>query len=78
MRGLYDISERYGEELKNQGLNYSNVLMKKTSSSYLFKNNNLSIFIEYLNDIMFSLIENVKKIKVFVNFTVDKNYKNIN
>jgi mevalonate pyrophosphate decarboxylase len=78
MKGLYSISETYGEELLNTGLDYSDVILKKTTSSYLFKNETVSGFIVYLNDIMFDLIENVKKIRVFVNFTVDKNYKKIN
>jgi len=75
---LYDISETQNEVLLNEGFDYSNVLMQKTLSNYLFRNENISGFITYINDIMVNLIESVKIVRVFQNFTVNKNYKKIN
>ena len=77
-QSLYDISETQGESLLNQGFDYSTVLMEKTISNYLFRNENITGFLTYINDIMYNLIESVKIVRVFQNFTVDKNYKKIN
>jgi len=78
MESLYKISETYGEELKNTGFNYKDVLLKKTSSNYIYRNTNLAGFLKYVNDIMVEYLESVKKIRVFRNFTVDKDYRKIN
>lgn len=74
---LYDTSLKKGEILKHRGFDYSKSLFSRTSSEYLFKNDTVSSFISYLNDIFYVYIEAVKKIRVFHNFTVKKDYKNI-
>jgi len=77
LKSLYKISETYGEDIKNTGLDYSKILIKKTSSNYIFRNQNLSDFLSYLNDIVFEYIESVKVLRVFRNYTVEKDYRKI-
>lgn len=78
MNSLYKITESYGEDIKHTGFDYSNVLLKKVSSNYIFKNKNLNDFLVYINDILVEYIESVKKLRVFRNYTVDKDYRKIN
>lgn len=75
---LYDDTFEFGKSLKNGGFDYSDVLLKRSVSNYLYRNENLSGFLEYLNELIVNDIESTKKVRVFKNFTVDKNYKKIN
>lgn len=75
----YKFTYEHGWELKNTGHNYSEDLMKNSFSSYMFKNERLSTFInEYLGPIMIFFINKVKYLRVFYNFAVPKNYQKIN
>ncbi len=75
---LYNLTYYRNESLKNLGFDYKDVLIRKTSSNYLFKNINMDGFLKYINDIMVHHIENVKYIRTFFNYTVPYNYKKIN
>lgn len=75
---LYDVSNHFNEVIVNEGFDYSKVLLQKTTSNYLFKNQNLSGFLSYINDIMVNCIETVKYLRVHDNYTVSKDYKKIN
>ena len=74
---LYDVSKHFGEII-NPDYDYSKVLMKKTTSSYLFKNKNLSGFLEYINNLLVNCIESVKFLRVYDNYNVEKDHKGIN
>jgi len=75
---LYEATYSQFDELKNTGYDYSKTLFKKSASPYLFRNQKLANFISYLNDVFVEYIETVKKIRVFYNFTVPKDYRKIN
>lgn len=75
---LYNATNSVRDNLKWQGYDYRNTLMSNSVSPYLLRNLKVSNFIKYLNDICVEYIETVKKIRVFYNFTVDKDYRNIN
>lgn len=77
-KSLYDISLQNGTDIKNTGFDYEHVLLKKVSSSYLYKNRILGNIMFFVNKILVTYVDSVKKIRIFSNFTVDKNYKNIN
>jgi len=69
----------YGWELKNLGYDYSDTLLKKTMSNYMFKNERLSTFLnDYLNPIVVFLINKVKYIRIYYNYAVPKDYEKIN
>lgn len=74
----YDITYQQGEDIKNIGYDYENYIMSKTTSNYLFRNNVLSGFLTYINNILFVYIEAVKKIRVNLNYNVPKDYTKIN
>ena len=75
---LYDTTNSIRDNLKWQGYDYRNTLISNSVSPYLLRNLKVSNFLKYLNDICVEYIETVKKIRVFYNFTVDKDYRNIN
>ena len=75
---LYKLTLEYKQELLYTGFDYEGVIINKVSSKYLFQNKNLSQFISKLNDSFFNLIESVKYIRIFINYTVPKDYKYIN
>jgi hypothetical protein len=77
---LYDISNTQGSQIKNQGFDYKSntILLKKTMSPNMFRNDELAGFLEKLNEIMLVNIESVKNVRIHNNFTVSKNTKYIN
>ncbi len=75
---LYNITEHYGEDVKYKGFNYKDSIISRTSSNYLLQNTEMVSFLKYINDVFYELIESTKKIRVFINYTVDKDYKYIN
>jgi hypothetical protein len=68
-----------GWELKNLGYDYGETLMKRTLSSYMFRNPNVAEFLtNHLQPIMVAYINAVKYIRVYYNFAVPKWYQKIN
>lgn len=75
----YKATYRTGWELKNIGYDYNDILLQRTMSNYMFRNPNLSKFLnEYLNPIMTFFLNRVKYLRVFYNYAVPKDYQNIN
>lgn len=75
---LYDAKQNFLSDVKYTGYDYSKTLMQKNVSVYLFSNPKVRDFLPFLNDICVSYIETVKKLRVYYNFTVKKDYKKIN
>jgi hypothetical protein len=74
---VYTYTYSQGEDLKNTGYDYSEKIMTNSLSNYMFRNDTVSGFLTYVNDIFYEYIEAVKKVRVYYNFTVDKDYKKI-
>jgi hypothetical protein len=74
---IYDKTYSFGEDLKIKSFDYKDVIMKKTLSNHLFKNEKIASFLTYINDIFYTYIEMVKYIRIYDNYTVKKNYKKI-
>jgi len=75
---LYAVQDNLKNNLKWKGYNYRETLISNSVSPYLLRNLKISNFLKYLNDICFEYIETVKKIRVYYNFTVDKDTRYIN
>jgi FMN phosphatase YigB (HAD superfamily) len=75
---LYAVQETLRDDLKWKGYDYKQTLISNSVSPYLLRNLRMSNFLKYLNDIAVEYVETVKKIRVYYNFTVDKDYRNIN
>ena len=78
MESVYNYTHKIGEEKLNEGFDYSEVLINKTVSNYLLRNNNLKDFLSKIAKILFNNIESVKKIRIHNNFTVKPDTTYIN
>jgi hypothetical protein len=75
----YKTAYEEGWELKNTGFDYSESLLEKTLSPYMFGNERLANFIiGHLNGIMVFFINKVKFLRIYYNFAVPKDYQKIN
>ena len=77
-KSLYDIANNRKTVLKNTGYSYEGKIFQKSMSPYLFRDSNRSDILAQLETIVFFLVEKTKYIKNFFNYTVDKNYTNLN
>ena len=75
---IYETVETYRWVLKNEGYRYEDTLLEDNTSSYLRNNSNMVSMFPYLNRILSHLINSVKYLRVFNNYSVKKNYKKIN
>lgn len=75
---IYDKVEMERWKLKNEGYKYEDTLLEDNMSSYFKNNSNMVSMFPYLNKILSHLINSVKYIRVFNNYSVKKNYKKIN
>lgn len=76
---VFKAAYEYNWELKNLGYDYTNTLLQKTLSSYMFRNTRLATFINsYVNSIMVFYVDSVKYLRIFYNYAVPKDYKKIN
>ena len=75
---IYDKVETDRGELKIEGYKYENTLLEDNTSSYFKNNVNMVSMFPYLNKILAHLINSVKYLRVFNNYSVKKNYKKIN
>jgi len=78
MESLYEKAYTRMTRLKNTGFQYEGKIFEKTMSPYLFNDpKRRDILLEY-EKMVFFLIEKVKYIKTFFNYTVPKDYRNLN
>lgn len=77
-QSLYKIARMAGEERKNLGFDYKDSIFRRTMSSHMFRNQTVSDFLGFLNDIWYLMIESIKQYRIFKVYSVDKDYKNIN
>lgn len=76
---LYKATYENGWDIKNTGYDYSENLMSKMLSSYMFRNERLNEFItKHLSPIMTLFINKVKFLRIYYNFAVPKDYQKIN
>jgi hypothetical protein len=64
--------------LKNTGFDYKGKLFRKSMSPLLFADPKRAEILDEYEKIMYFLVEKAKLIKTFYNYTVNKDYKNLN
>jgi hypothetical protein len=65
------------DDLKNIGFDWRPNLMKKSLSSYLLSNGDVSMIVDRFNSLLVDIVNRIQDIRKFVNYTVSKNYKYI-
>ena len=78
MISLYKIASTRLDKLKNRGFSYEGKLFERSMSNYIFRDDKRRNILLEFEKIIFFLVEKVKVIKTFYNYTVDKNDTNIN
>ena len=77
-KSVYEATTSRVEKLNYLGYNYEGKILKRTVSGYLFKDPKRAAILEKFEEVLYFLVEKVKTIKNFYNYTVPKDYKKIN
>ena len=77
---VYEKTVTRNEDLstRNLGFDYKGQILKRTVSKHLFTDPDRAEIFSYIENILYFLVENVKTIKTFYNYTVPKNYRKLN
>jgi len=75
---LYHIPKNAKNNLLHTGYDYTETLFEKTMSKVLLGEPKREAILKKMERVMVELIQRVKTIKTFVNFAVDKNYRDFN
>jgi hypothetical protein len=75
---LYDIATTRHEKINNIGFNYKGKILRKTISPYIYADPERASIIDKFENWLYFLVEKVKVIKTFYNYTVPPDYKKIN
>lgn len=76
-KSLYDVQTEIKDNRLNLGRNFSKDLLFRSISPSIYKNTYVSDFIVLLQNILVKYINGVSYLKIFKNYTVDKNYKKV-
>ncbi len=72
IKELYDLKHRHDKN--DDWVDYEDVLLKKSLSPYLYKNDKMNDFLNNIQKITVLLFDNNNIIKNFKNYIVDKHY----
>lgn len=75
---LYDTATSRNERINNLGFNYKGKILRKTISPYLYSDPERAKILDRFDAWLFFLVEKVKSVKTFYNYTVPKDYTKIN
>lgn len=73
---LYDIKNSLNDDVK-EGFDYKERIFEKTMSNVMFRDPKKNEILGYLQRVVFGMIESVKQIRNFVNYTVPFNNKRV-
>jgi hypothetical protein len=75
---LYDLPKKHRDEKDIIGFNYPEELFKKSLSNQILKNPTTAGILKKIQDAWVEGIEAIKRIKVYYDFSVDKDYRKFN
>ena len=75
---LYDVANNRLTRLKNSGFNYKDQIFERTLSPYIMTDPKRRGILLSFEKLIYFLVEKVKLIKTFYNYTVPKDYKHLN
>lgn len=73
---LYDIANSINDTAYS-GFNYKNVIFERTMSKIIFRDPTKNAILQTMNRVVFGMIESVKQIKNYFNYTVPSNNKRV-
>jgi len=74
---IYDFQNSHADNRKNLGHNFRSTVLLNSVSNALLRNAYLNDFLILIQDIVVKQIDSVTYLKIYKNFTVDKNYTKI-
>lgn len=77
-RSLYDFATDRMTRVKNTGFDYEGKIFQRSMSPYLFNDDTRKGILLEFEKMIFFLVEKVKSIKTFYNYTVPRDYTKIN
>jgi len=77
-KSLYQATESRVEKINNLGFNYEGKILRRTLSNYLYRDSARAGFLDQFERILFFLVEKVKTIKTYYNYTIPKDYRKFN
>lgn len=77
-KSLYEQVRYDNWETYYMGYDYSETLLSRSLSQYLYQNEKVAGFLKHLNKFMVEMVDNVKYIRNYFNYAVPKNYRRIN
>lgn len=75
---LYNITYSRKEQINNIGFDYKGKIFRKTLSSYMFMDPTRTAILNKFETWVYFLVEKVKSIRTYYNYTVPKDYTKIN
>lgn len=69
---LYKIAKHRKDDLKNTRYDYDNILLQNQLSRFIQRNQTMREFLGFINDIIINLLHQVRYLRNFKNFTVEK------
>ena len=78
MESLYKKTATRLDKLKNRGFDYRGRIFEKSMSPLLFADPTRKGILNEYEKLIYFLVEKVKLIKTFYNYTVDKDYTKLN
>lgn len=77
-KSLYEVTEHSRDSLLNTGFDYHGRIFEKTMSPLLLSEDKRAGILAKLEEVYYELIERVKVIKTFYDFSKHKNYRKFN
>jgi len=68
----YSLTKTMNDQRKNQGRDYSKSILRNALSKHIQRNDTLTDFISFIQDLFVENIKTVSKLKVFKAFSVNK------
>lgn len=70
---IYQKMYKDSEVRKNMGYNYSDGLLSRFFSTMMYQNPRLSTFLDKIEPLFVEILDSIKKIQFYQNYTIDKN-----
>jgi hypothetical protein len=77
-KSLYDAANNRLTTLKNTGYDYEGKIFEKSLSPFIMSETNRREILQSFEKMIYFLVEKVKAIKTFYNYTVPRDYKHLN
>jgi hypothetical protein len=78
MESLYKVATNRLTRLKNTGFDYKGRIFEKSMSPLMFADPTRRSIIQEMEKMVYFMVEKVRIIKTFYNYTVDKDYNKLN